>query len=250
MRDEDDFVPADVLLLGTFHMNNPGRDLINLVADDVLAEHRQDQLQELASRLAGFAPTKVCVERAPTDQGELDRKFSRFLRDEADPSRSEIVQVGFRLARLCGLDRVHAIDDDTPMEWDALDAFFAAHADEDARFREDIARAQEEERHTSEELARTPLRDFLREMNGVDALRRSASWYVDSAGLGGVGEHAGADMLASWYRRNIRIFSNLSGITESGDRIFAVFGSGHIPILRGLIDLSARHRLIEAHDFL
>lgn len=73
---------------------------------------------------------------------------------------------------------------------------------------------------------------------------------MDVAGLGGLEEHGGAEMLASWYERNIRIFSNLSGVTSAGDRIFVLFGSGHVPILRELVELSSRHRLVELERYL
>jgi hypothetical protein len=241
---------AEVLLLGTFHMDNPGRDLINLVADDVLAPHRQEELETLAARLADFAPTKVCVERAPRAQDDLDASFARYLRGEAEPSRDEIVQIAFRLAQRCGVDRVHAIDDHTPMDWGQLEEFLAAHPDDDARFQREIAAEQEEIARTSERLARTPLASYLAEINAPDALRESAAWYVNIAGLGAIGEHPGADMLASWFHRNVRIFSNLCAITEPGDRIFVLFGSGHVPLLRYLLDLSARHRLVDTGAFL
>ena len=48
--------------------------------------------------------------------------------------------------------------------------------------------------------------------------------------------YAGADMVATWYQRNIRIFANITRITESADdRIFAIYGAGHVPIIRQLI---------------
>jgi len=241
---------AEVVILGTFHMANPGRDVIKFEADDVLAQHRQAELEDLAARLAEFRPTKVCVEQTPEYQATLDDAFARYLEGNAEPSRSEIQQVGFRLARLCGLKRVFGIDDDTPMEWDDLNAYLASHPDEDKRYRERIEALQVEAEKKSEALARTPIREFLRAMNEEDALRRDAGLYVDFAGLGGVGEHGGADMTASWYRRNIRIFSNLVGLTEPGDRIFVAFGAGHVPILRYLTALSSRHRLVEAGAFL
>lgn len=242
--------PAEVLLLGTFHMANPGRDLINLVADDVLAEHRQAELQEMCANLARFRPTKICVEYPVGEQATLDDAFARYLGTDAEPNRNEIFQVGFRLAAMCGLDRVHAIDDPTPMEWTELQDHLARNPADDALFKEQVARSQEEVRRSSEELVTTPLRDFLLRMNETEELRKGAAWYVDLVAAGGIGEHGGADMLASWYRRNLRIFSNLSGITAESDRIFVLFGWGHIPILRSLVDLSSRHRLVEAHDFL
>ena len=49
-------------------------------------------------------------------------------------------------------------------------------------------------------------------------------------------DYAGADMVATWYQRNIRIFANITRITDSShDRIFAIYGAGHVPILRQLL---------------
>ena len=49
-------------------------------------------------------------------------------------------------------------------------------------------------------------------------------------------EYAGADMVAEWFKRNLRIFANLTRIaTEPDARIFVLFGAGHIPILRRLV---------------
>jgi hypothetical protein len=49
----------------------------------------------------------------------------------------------------------------------------------------------------------------------------------------------GADLLAAWYERNIRIFANLHRLgLNPGDRVFVLFGAGHIPILRQLAEES------------
>lgn len=241
---------AEVLLLGTYHMGNPGRDLVNLVADDVLAEHRQRELQDLVESLNRFQPTKICVEVAPGSQQDLDKQLAQFLSGALEPRRSEVAQIAFPLAQAAGLDKVYAIDDWTPMQWDALQAFFSRHPEENRRFEEFVSRAQAAAEEESRRLAQTPIREYLRGINRPDAYHRDAAIYVDLAGLGGIGEHSGAEMLTSWYARNIRIFSNLCGVTSAGDRIFALFGSGHIPILRELLELSSRHRLVDVADFL
>lgn len=59
-----------------------------------------------------------------------------------------------------------------------------------------------------------------------------------NARLPGTDTHAqaprypGPDMVAAWYRRNLRILSHLHAITEPGDRLLIVYGQGHIPGLR------------------
>ena len=55
---------AEVLVLGVYHMANPGRDIFNTRADDVLAPKRQQEIAELARVLEKFAPTKVAQKQA------------------------------------------------------------------------------------------------------------------------------------------------------------------------------------------
>jgi len=42
---------AEVLVLGVYHMANPGRDVFNMKADDVLAPKRQAEMAELVGVL-------------------------------------------------------------------------------------------------------------------------------------------------------------------------------------------------------
>src|SRR5262249_48216969 len=51
-----------VMVLGTFHMNNPNRDLVNPTIKDVLGPRRQREIQELVGRLEKFRPTKIALE--------------------------------------------------------------------------------------------------------------------------------------------------------------------------------------------
>ena len=60
---EDRVEPVQVMVLGTYHFENPGLDLVNTDADDVLAPHRQAELQDLAERLTAFRPTAIALER-------------------------------------------------------------------------------------------------------------------------------------------------------------------------------------------
>src|SRR5258706_941390 len=91
---------TEVMILGTYHMANPGQDIHNLKADDVLVEKRQRELAAVAAGLAKFKPTKVAVE-SPVDNGAPAKvaKYHDYLDGKLADSRNETVQVGFRLAR-------------------------------------------------------------------------------------------------------------------------------------------------------
>ena len=48
------------------------------------------------------------------------------------------------------------------------------------------------------------------------------------ARFAGNGEYPGPDLLAEWYRRNARIFSNLRNIIDSPEeRVLVIYGAGH-----------------------
>lgn len=53
---------AKILILGTYHLDNPGRDSVNVRVDDVLAEKRQREIAFVLDRLANFKPTKIAIE--------------------------------------------------------------------------------------------------------------------------------------------------------------------------------------------
>ena len=54
--------PVQVMILGTYHFGNPGLDLHNMKSESVLTPGRQKELDDIATRLAKFNPTKIAVE--------------------------------------------------------------------------------------------------------------------------------------------------------------------------------------------
>ena len=72
--------PVEVMILGTYHFNNPGQDLHNARIDSVLTPDKQAQLESVAESLARFQPTAVAVERVAS---EVEALVARLF--EGDP---------------------------------------------------------------------------------------------------------------------------------------------------------------------
>src|SRR5579871_793252 len=53
---------ATIMILGTYHMNNPRLDDKDAEADDVLSARRQREIADLVEKLARFNPTKIAIE--------------------------------------------------------------------------------------------------------------------------------------------------------------------------------------------
>jgi hypothetical protein len=78
---------AEVLVLTSYHMGNPGRDIFNLKADDVLAPKRQAEIRELLDVLARFRPTKIAIEAA-ADHPKI-KQYQDYLAGKYELGRDE-----------------------------------------------------------------------------------------------------------------------------------------------------------------
>ncbi len=111
-----------VMLVGTGHWSNPGRDYHSPDYDDMLAPGRQAQIRSALELLAGFAPTKIALEVmvGPTD--DLNRDYRAYRAGDLLLTASERHQIEFQLASRLGHDQVFGIDWHDPSRdigWDA-----------------------------------------------------------------------------------------------------------------------------------
>jgi hypothetical protein len=54
------------------------------------------------------------------------------------------------------------------------------------------------------------------------------------------------DYLTNWYKRNLRMFTNLNREVEHGrDRVLVLVGAGHITLLRQLADAASYYCVVD-----
>jgi hypothetical protein len=239
--------PATVLLLGTIHFAS-NRDLVNAGGYDVTSPEGQNQLDELCDRLAAFAPSVVAIERSAKDAVEVQADYREFLSGEHELAGSEDEQIGFRLAARCGLQTVSAIDDMTLPFWvESLDTLVESDAGVRSRL-EHIQAVGEAELATS--LEAPTIVEVVRSMNSDDQPKRVLEPYMLMVPWSSGDEHPGAEAVANWYARNLRIFANLMTGLDSEDRAVVVIGAGHIGPLAHFVDSSPELILEPAAPYL
>jgi hypothetical protein len=96
----------EILVLGTYHMSNPGLDDYNTRADDVLSPTRQQEIAQLVQVLKKFHPTKIAVEADVTSK-QVGQRYSDYLAGKYTLSRDETDQIGYRLAKKLGHQTVY-----------------------------------------------------------------------------------------------------------------------------------------------
>jgi hypothetical protein len=221
----------EILVLGTYHMANPGHDIHNVQADDVLSPTRQQEIAQLAGVLKKFRPTKIAIE-ADTGSKRVEQEFADYLAGKYTLSRNETNQIGYRLAKELGHRAVYPVDEGGDFPWmrvvnyakangrtekfDAINAGWGALAKE----LDDFLKS-----HT--------VLETLEFMNSDARASRDMGYYFGIVRLGEPFDYAGPDLLAAWYQRNIRIYHNIVTLIDSPDeRILVIYGAGHLGWLR------------------
>ncbi|WP_132142060.1 DUF5694 domain-containing protein [Luteibacter rhizovicinus] len=238
--------PVDVMIVGVFHMSNPGHDIHNMKVDDVLAPKRQSEISAVADALARFKPNKIAVEWS---KDVVDERYPKYLAGTLPPSRNEVVQLGFRLAKVAGSKGVYGIDADGDFPYEPLKTYADAHgfgsllkAQDDAIDRQ----VAEEERV----LATKGISAELRLLNDPVRLKGGNAFYRTALRMGANDAQPGVDLLSAWYRRNFLICANLLQLSQPGDRIVVFYGAGHAFLLRQCVSETPGLRLVEANDYL
>lgn len=240
---------VQVMVLGTYHFGNPGLDVVQTEVADVLSPEKQAEIGRVAEALARFEPTRIAVEATPSSQARLDSLYRAYRREEHALARDEDQQLGFRLAAMRELPRVHAIDHGGEFPFEPLVAYAREHEPETAQQIDSLTRWMGEESTRRQRTMTVP--ELLRFENDPERLAWAHGLYVGVLGRVGAGDsEVGADLLTAWYERNIRIFNNLQGMTDPGDRVLVIFGAGHAPILRELVRADPRMELVEPNDYL
>lgn len=245
--------PSQILLLGTFHFEDAGLDEYK-PKHRLDVSSRQEEITGVLDQLAAFEPTRIAVEVRADRQGQLDASYSSYLKDEKELTGNEIHQIGFRLARRLGHDRLWAVDapargyasTEDPTEWAMRNGQGTAllRGGWDRHYKALY------ERDDAAKMERT-LTEHLLYLNDPERLRVGHGHYlIGSMGVGDGTEYPGADGMIWWFSRNLRIFANLLRISEPGDRVLLLIGAGHVPIIRHSVDASPDFRLVEVADVL
>lgn len=239
---------VEVLLLGTYHMASPGRDVFNTKVDDVLAPKRQAEIAEVVAALERFQPTKIAVERNAGDQ-RIRKDYAAYLAGTHELTRNEIEQLGFRLAKALGHKEVYPVDADGEFPHLRL-VKYAKATDRTKEFDAIMAEIGAMVKAGDAYLAKHTVLETLLDMNSDEKVAQGTGFYFRQAELGEPWDWAGADLVADWFRRNMRIYSNVMNLaTAPGERILVIYGAGHLGWLQFAFGNNPRLRLRKLHEF-
>ena len=240
-----------VMILGSTHLANPGMDVYNTKMDDVLAPKRQREIEQLVTQLKAFRPTKIAIEADERFDAKINADYHGYLEGTYQLKRGEGNQIGFRLAKQMGHPKMYCVDY-WPERWTILEkiddhlidryAFAETHNQEHFLRPPPVTEGKivkdkdgttwiEPEKYQS-------IIEMYIQGNEPQGRRADHQAYLRSARIGLGDQYPGANWVAhSWYARNLKIFVNLTRITESADdRILLIIGAGHVFLVQQFLE--------------
>lgn len=244
-----------ILLIGTFHYDNPGLD-VNKEADfDVLNASVQKELDLITNKIAAFNPTKFFIEFDNWRQMRLDSLYNLYLEnkyfdfvkrnfpDNRYYLESEIFQLAFKAGKNAHLKRINGINTYADFPYDSLKTAMK----EANQF--DLLKLMETSfpKATSASLITRML-----DLNTSLSRRENRSWYIKYANRGGKPENFIGSYLASeWFRRNLYMYSLIQKLTDNTDeKVVLLLGAGHISMIEQFIKDDDRFEIVELKDVL
>lgn len=246
-----------IMILGTTHLGNPGLDAFNYKMDDVLTPKRQNEIKQLVQQLKEYEPTKIAIEWDQIYDSQVQTDYQEYLQGKFELKRGEHHQIGFRLAEEMGHSKLYCVDyrldhrkDDPFIPWDDFDVrlvdyhtFAKEHNQEDLLPRKEEYSVDSDVELHEEDDGRVwivpknyiSIIDMYIQDNTPEGRRKDHQYYLRGvARIGLESQYPGANWLShSWYDRNLKIFVNLSRITESTDeRILLIIGAGHVYLIQ------------------
>jgi len=226
---------AQVLVVGTYHMSNPRLDAVNITADDVLAPRRQNEIERLAATLEAFRPTKVLVEIPYGRDSTSNSLYGRYVAGSYTLDRTEMQQLGFRIAKAAGLPRVYGIDYDLDVNIASVMVWALTHGQPElAGAAQSLTSRLLTEADSM--MKHATVAEIIAALNSPRA-DSAQGIYLAALRVGADTSYPGATVAARWYERNLKITSNILRVIDSpSDRALVLIGAAHAPILRELLE--------------
>jgi len=271
---------TEVVLLGTWHFSNPGQDEYNTTSDDFYAPKRQTEINELNKSLASFNPDKIFVENSAEYQVYFDSLYNipnfDFKKVRNGHGVNEVYQVGYKLGKMLQHEKIYGADADGLWLGSAVNDVAKKQYKELEKIHN--AKMMSWVKYLDAFMKKNTIKDIMISMNHPDSIIKNNEYYIDYSAqiidqtkaegsplfvhtlegekeerLAGTFDqkYIGAELVAEWYKRNIKIYTKILEQTSPEDqRIFVLFGAGHIRILKHLFEDNPHFKIVEVNDIL
>lgn len=259
----DDKTKPMVLLLGVFHFAGEQVDANTTPKElrvNMHSKERQQQIHHLLESLSKFAPTKIAFEGPPHFQKKYDSLYHAYLQGNLKASESfmvsEVVQIGFALAKKMNLKTLYPVDAQAfSFQLSKADSLttFEKYKDQTDTASNYWNKIYDHYSTYNDTLAfHSTTQAYLKFLNSPKVQANSIGRWLVSTKRGSSTEPIGADgFITRYFNRNVRIYGNIQRmVTSKNDRILVIYGATHMYFLKGLFEASPEFLLEDVLKYL
>lgn len=244
------------MTLGVFHFAFHNLDVVRTEKEDqisVLDEPYQSEIIAISNAVKEFRPTIIAVELDPDNQHRIDSLYSLYKSGNYVLEKNEVDQLGFRIGKLSGIERIYCVND-WGKHYGTIETLFndSTRMSKFSDYYEKSADSIYGQHRTSEKVSNVI--DELIKKNNPEAIRDDLSSYLLTIFKyeEQPGDFTGVDFeTGRWFNRNLRIFRNIQRIPhDSDDRILLIIGAGHLNLLNHFFDISSEFDLVSPLPYL
>ena len=246
-----------VVLLATYHFNNPGKDMIKVKERNILTPESQQDLDVVVGKIAQspVKPDQIFVESSFNEKKQLDANYQLYLKNQYNKftdtikqprskryfTEGETFQFGFRLAKKLKHQEIYPIDSLIEMRFDILLKEVNANPTLKKEF-DEINLSLQDKCMEQSNLSKV----FLC-LNDQQKLDNNLSFYITFANKVKIGkEYFGANMVTDWYKRNLIMYSNIQNqLKPDTITIFVLVGSGHAAMFKKFFEVDKNFEVVD-----
>ncbi|NRF40674.1 DUF5694 domain-containing protein [Pedobacter foliorum] len=249
----------NVILIGTFHFNNPGNDAAKTNNRDMLSKENQLGLEQITDLIVKkYKPDQIFVESNYNKKRELNDNYQLYLKDKFSAftdtiknarmrklyTEGETFQLAFRLAKKAKNEVIYPIDTLIELRFDLLQKLIKSDAKLSQIFKDKVANLSKKANYT---LAKKDLKEVFKDLNTDKDLNENKGFYISFANSLGINEnYFGANLVSDWYKRNLIMYSNVQNqLISNTKNIVILVGTGHAAMFKDFIKNDEKFNLIE-----
>lgn len=255
---------VNVLLIGTYHFNNPGNDAIKSEVRNILEPKNQAELEKITDLISKkLKPDQIFVEEEFSNKTKLNQLYQAYLNNSFDKitdtisnarskkkhKENEIYQLAFRLGKKAKNDSIYPIDHFSEMRFDLLQKKAGENEELKKEFSESLKSFSNEYQICINE---NELIQTLKCLNTAENRLSNKGFYISLANKIRVeDDYFGANLVANWYKRNLLIYANFQNQIKKGSKnVLIIIGAGHSAMIYDFIKNDKNFNLIEVDEVL
>jgi len=231
-----------VLNFGSVHLSG-STDAHSSITDVNNPEVKAD-IKEIVYQLVKFKPTIICVEIPPESTEFINETYQKYITDQTNRINysEEVNVIGLEVARLSVTKKIYGIDNPIGFDYPSL-IEMANKNSSDSLYVQNIM-------DSYETLNKKPLLEQFSQINTTKYKMETFDLYNFLATMHNPNNFEGSDIIAEFYKRNLRMYTNFSDIPlTNNDRVLIIMGATHTAYFDVFIGNSPKYNMENTEEY-